>query len=122
VRFVVKIMKKLILFTFMLYSMGSLAAQCNALPQSMANKAYELLDKHKKLNEIAVIDIYCEACRDEAPKPMVVDSVNLKDFQIKGYKQVMVNNKKIDLAYTYINGENVATIIGCKAVGINQYL
>ncbi len=34
----------------------------------------------------------------------------------------LVNDKKIDLAYTYINGENVANMVGCKAVGVGKFL
>lgn len=99
-----------------------LAAQCHALPKDMAIKAVNILTKHKKLNPIAVVDKYCKACRDEAAIPIVLDSVEAIDFQINGYKKIIVNNKKIDLAYIYLNGENIADMIGCKAVGVSRFL
>lgn len=98
------------------------ASQCHILPKKQAKKAISILTRFKKLNPIAVIDIYCEACRDLAPKPVVIDSVTKENFQVNGFEKVLVNNQKIDLAYTYINGENVANMIGCQATGVAHHL
>lgn len=113
------VMTLLFKFVFMAQAWG---AQCSALPEQKALKAQKLIADYVKQHQIAVVDMYCEACRDEYPKALVVESVALSDFQIKGYKEISVNNKAIDLAYMYINGENVASMVGCKAIGVDRYL
>lgn len=117
-------MKKQIVMTFILLLFSSLswADQCSKLPKDKALKAQKIISTFIKTNEIAVIDLYCQACMFTYPEPIVADSVSLKDFQVKGYKEILVNNVSIDLAYVYINGENVANIIGCKTVGVDKFL
>ncbi len=117
-------MKKQIVMTFMLLMFSGLtwADQCSTLPKDKALKAKKIISSFIKANEIAVIDLYCQACMFTYPEPVVADSVSLKDFQVKGYKEILVNNISIDLAYVYINGENVASMIGCKTVGVDKFL
>lgn len=118
-----KLMKKILNYILIsnIFALNAIAAQCVVLPEEKANKAVELLIKHKKRNPIAVIDLYCEACRDEYPRPIVLENVELINFQVEGYKQIMINNKKIDLAYSYLNGVNIASMIDCKAIGVKKY-
>ena len=112
----------LIILSLLLTSTISYADQCSVLPLKSAQLAKSILNKHLESNPIAVIDSYCESCRDESPRPIVIDSIELKDFQIAGYKEVFVNDKKIDLAYIYLEGVSIAGKIGCKAFGISKYL
>lgn len=105
-----------------LFSFNVLADQCSVLPMKSAVQAQDLLEKHLHTHSIAVIDKYCESCRDESVQPIVIDKVELRDFQVVGFKQVYVNNKKLDLAYIYLGGVNIAEQIGCKTRGISKYL
>ena len=117
-------MKKHIVMTFMLlmFSGFTWADQCSTLPKEKALQAKKIISSFIKTNEIAVIDIYCQACMFTYPQVLVADSVELKDFQVRGYQEVIVNNEPVDLAYMYINGENLASMIGCKAVGVDKFL
>ena len=109
-------------FTLLMTSTLAWADQCSTLPADKAQQAYKIIDKFIKSNEIAVLDIYCEACRDDYPIAIVADSVDIKEFQVKGYKEVLINDKNVDLAYLYLNGENIAKMVGCKTMGVDQYL
>lgn len=117
-------MKKLIISTFLLMLFTNLAwaDQCSTLPNEKALKAKEIISNFIKTHEVAVIDLYCEACMDKIPKALVADTVNLKNFQVKGFKEILINEKSIDLAYVYINGENLASMIDCKTIGVDQFL
>lgn len=117
-------MKKQLVMTFILMLFTNLvwADQCSTLPKQKALKAKNIIEKFIKSNDLAVIDIYCEACMDEIPKAIVADTVHLKDFQVKGFKEILVNEKVIDLAYVYLNGVNMASMIGCKTVGVEKFL
>lgn len=110
--------KFLIITLFLLGSVSSYASQCQAILGVDAQKIVKMLREHKLNNSIAVIDKYCHSCRDQYVKPIVIEQIELKDFQVRGYKEVYINRKKIDLAYIYLNGENLAEKIGCKARGI----
>jgi hypothetical protein len=114
--------KYLLIISLLVTSTVSYADQCSVLPTKSALMAKVILSEHVKSNSIAVIDSYCESCRDETPKPIVIDSIELKDFQIAGFKEIFINNKKIDLAYIYLEGVSIAGKIGCKAFGISKYL
>lgn len=117
-------MKKQVLITFILLVLthSAFADQCTRLPKSKAKAAHKIITNFIKSNDIAVADIFCEACRDEAPKVVVLESTELKDFQVKGYKEITVNDQAVDLAYLYINGENVASMVDCKTIGVDKFL
>jgi hypothetical protein len=114
--------KMFIFLILMTTSSVAFADQCSVLPAKSAHIAKELLSNHLRSNTIAVIDRYCESCRDEVATPIVIDTVTIKDFQVDGFKEIYVNEKKIDLAYIYLEGVNIAGKIGCKAFGISEYL
>lgn len=115
-------MKTFISILLFMQVVQAYADQCSVLPAKQAKKAQEILQKHLSDNSIAVIDKYCEACRDEYIKPIVIDSIEMKDFQVRGYNELYINSKKIDLAYLYLGGVNLAGKIGCKAIGVSKYL
>jgi hypothetical protein len=112
----------LTLSIFSLMSLSAFADQCSVLKISSANIAKEILSTHLSSNKIAVIDKFCESCMDKRAMPIVIDSIETKDFQVKGYKEIYINKQKIDLAYIYINGKNIATSIGCRTIGVSEYL
>ena len=116
-------MIKIFIFIILITASSVVSAdQCSVLPAKSAHIAKELLSNHLRSNAIAVIDRYCESCRDEVATPIVIDTVAIRDFQVDGFKEIYVNDKKIDLAYIYLGGVNIAGKIGCKAFGISEYL
>ena len=110
-----------ILFTIITMT-KAYGAQCKFLPKEKARSAIRLIQKLQKEDKIPVLDLYCESCRDTTPKPIVIDIVRADPFQVKGYLAVKVNGSNLDLAYTYIKGENLAQIVGCKTKNISRFL
>lgn len=106
----------------LLFSTQLWAAQCEVLPKVAAQKAYELLLKHKKVNDIAIIDRFCKSCFDKYPKPIVIDELEITDFQVKGFQEIKINNDVIDLAYLFLEGDNLAKLVGCKTITDSSYL
>ena len=110
----------LVILTF--FSISTNAAECKFIPKKSAKKINSLLSKHYAFKEIAVIDSYCVECRDTYVKPIVIDKVELKQHSIKGYYTLNVNDQPLELANTYLNGENLAYKIGCESKFATRYL
>lgn len=117
-------MKKMLFLTFtlLIFANLALADQCSTLPRNKANRAYQIIKDYIDNNQIAVIDVFCKTCVEALPKALVVDNVSLKEFQVKGYQEIIINKELVDLAYVYINGENLASIVDCKTVGVDKFL
>ncbi len=118
---------KQLAFIFMLAIIGTnmaFGAQCKFVPTKQADMAKKHLEKLLSSNKatLAVIDSYCESCLDKYAKAVVVEKVSVVNTQVRDYKSVVVNDSAIDLAYIYINGENLAKIIGCRTFGVSEYL
>ena len=117
-------MKKLV-FTLLISLIGlqsAMADQCMIVSNAKAKEAKTQVEQLLSDNSIVVIDKFCEACMDVTPEPLVVDNVKLKNSQVKGFMSLSINNVPVDLAYIYINGENLAAKIGCRTFGVSQYL
>lgn len=115
-------MKKLIsLFIFTLLSNVAFADQCGLITKAQAEAAVRLLLNAKKIEQL------CEPCGETKPKTLHInenlgmsenkyfyDSVHSKFMWV-----VTVNRQSIDLAYTYVDGVNLARLVGCKATGVS---
>lgn len=97
------------------------ADQCAWNEEAHATKAKTILAEHPKVIE------YCEPCGDKAPgEPYVASSVTIGS-PAAGYKEVSINGKPIDLAYTYVQVsstryKNLAKLAGCPATGVSASL
>ena len=108
-------MKKLvILMSLVLGSTSIFADQCLVISRDQAAKAiFELF-------EAKSIQAFCEPCGDTAPS----DSVTLKTISVTksvaNDVEVLLNGEAIDLAYTYVDGVNLASLSNCPTVGVSQ--
>jgi hypothetical protein len=97
------------------------ADQCAWNEEAHATKAASILAKHPKVLE------YCEPCGDKAPgEPFVADTVAVTTPE-RGYKELSINGKEIDLAYVYVQVsstqyKNLAKLAGCPASGVSPSL
>lgn len=107
---------------FMATSQLTLAGQCNYMNKSQALKALEILEKSKDEFDLFVIDKYCESCLDAYPKPILVNSFAIKKHKQPNIYELSINTKTIDAAYTYVDGNNLANMVGCKTVAVSKYL
>lgn len=101
---------------------NALAGQCHYISKIQADKALAILESHKDKSALFVIDQYCESCMDSYPKPILVDSFSVQKHRMKNIFEISINTNTIDAAYTYVDGSNLATLIGCKTVAVSKYL
>jgi hypothetical protein len=107
-------MKKLALSMMILMS-GSMAFadQCAYVSQDTAKKAL------KMIVESNTIQTLCEPCGETKAQTLDVKAIGANDVSYQGFWQVSVNNKGVDLAYTFVNGLNVAQLVGCPTEGVS---
>jgi len=118
-----ELMKFVVLVGTLLLSISAMAAgQCETVSSKQASKAIDILNEQLSVEPIMVIDMYCEACLDELPTPIVVESIQHKIVEEDSISNVMINGQVIDMAYFYVNGENLAEKIGCKTIAVSQNL
>jgi hypothetical protein len=109
----------LLLFTL---STSTFASQCKYLSKVQVKNAQDIIVESQANNSIFVIDRYCEACLDLYPKPIVVEDVGAKAHINKLTSSLLINKRIEDIAYLYVNGENLASKVGCKTVAVSKYI
>jgi hypothetical protein len=114
-----KIIISIILMTQISSAHGAI---CKYLPSASIKDAQSLLESFKKSQDIAVVDKFCESCLDRSPKPIVIDSIEVYNHSVSGYAGLKLNGKTIDLAYLYLNGENLSFKYNCQTKYISRYL
>ncbi len=107
--------------TSLLLARAAHADQCAWNEDAHATKAKTILAKHPKVIE------FCEPCGEKAPgEPYIASTVTI-DSPAAGYKEVSINGKPIDLAYTFVQVsstkyKNLAKLAGCPASGVSASL
>ena len=97
------------------------ADQCAWIDAKAAAKAEKLLANQPKVIE------FCEPCGDKAPgAPETASSVEVVTPS-SGYKEVQINGRGVDLAYTYVQTsprtyKNLAKLAGCEAFDVSPSL
>jgi hypothetical protein len=114
-----KIVISLILMTQISSAYGAI---CKYLPSASIKDAKSLLDSFKKANSIAVVDKFCESCLDRSPKPIVIDTVEITPHSVTGYAGILLNGEAVDLAYLYLNGENLSFKYNCHTKYTSRFL
>ena len=89
----------------------------------MANKALKILKTLQKKNPIMVIDKFCEFCQNESrPNPIVVTKISMVKDSSRKIASILINKKKVDLAYIFVNGDNLAKAINCETYAVSANL
>lgn len=112
---------KLLIILLLLCS-NAFASQCESVSLDQATKALNILNKFNASKSIFVIDEYCEACLDYIPKPILVNSIKLVKDKRSHKASIEINKSKIDMAYIFVEGDNLAKKIGCKTYAVSSYL
>lgn len=92
------------------------ADQCAYITRQQAEKAIKAVLDTTKLQTL------CEPCGESKPQSLTIKSIGIKDVGYQGYWQLSVNDQGLDLAYTYVNGLNLAKVVGCTATGVSAAL
>jgi putative ribosome biogenesis GTPase RsgA len=97
--------------------------QCKSLEIAKANRALMILKTLQKKNSIMVIDQFCEFCKDESfPNPIVVNKITLVKDANRKIASIFINKEKVDLAYIFVDGNNLAKAINCKTYAVSANL
>lgn len=118
-----ELMKFIVIIWTLVLSLNVFASgQCQIVSSEQASLAINILNSQLADQPIMVIDKYCEACLDELPMPIVVESIQHQVIEKEIFSSVKVNGQAIDMAYIYVNGENLAMKIGCKTIAVSHNL
>jgi hypothetical protein len=120
-------MKVILSIFVLLTSVTALADQCQALSKQQAEAAVSELLSAKK------IQTFCQPCGEAIPETLDVFSVLSGLSLSKGisnenaFHEVLVIARYkgwvgLDAAYTYVDGINLASKIGCEAQGVSLEL
>lgn len=110
-------MKKLMLVIGLLsISSVSMADQCSYVAKAQAKLAL------KMVLETTTLQTLCEPCGETIAKKVAYKDVGVRDVNYQGYWQLHADGKGLDLAYTYVNGLNLAQLVGCTATGVSASL
>lgn len=101
--------------------MPALADQCQLVGKSQALAALNYLSIGQTIYN------FCELCGDKTPQPIQINKIAVTSGEDGKLWQVAVNNKNIDLAYTYIRYEpkyqvSLAVITKCPTQGVTPVL
>ncbi|HEX5058807.1 MAG TPA: hypothetical protein VFV99_05570 [Kofleriaceae bacterium] len=111
----------LIPFSLVVLADTAHADQCAWIDKPTAQKAEAIVLKASKYIE------FCEPCGEKAPGiPQKAQSVAVQDAD-GDYKEVTINGKGVDLAYTFVKTDaghyrNLAALAGCPAEGVSPSL
>ena len=92
---------------------------CQNLSKSQALEAFNLI-KNTDIYEYTILDLYCEACLDTYPKPLLVESY--KVMKTKSGYSIFLDGMAYNLAYLYSGGENLAQKVGCETFAVSKFL
>lgn len=90
----------------------------NTLPGTaleVANKAVELL------NSAQQVELFCEPCGDTEPTPLEKSEARVARVE-GGDFSVDYGDYELDLAYTYVDGANLAHAAGCDVKDVSERL
>lgn len=118
---------KALLSILLLSSVSAWADQCQALSKDQAEAAVKELLAAQKIQTL------CEPCGDAVPETLDVFSVlsglslNKGISNDNAYHEVVVSARHkgwvgLDAAYTYVDGVNLASKIGCETQGVGLEL
>lgn len=117
---------KTTLFLMAIYSSiaacSAFAGHCKYLSAKYATEAFKDLSKYSKSAYLPIVDRYCAECMDEYVKPVVIEDIEYRPHQVKGYAGIVINGKEVDLAYLYLNGKNLGHRYNCKTPVASEYL
>ncbi|MCO4753416.1 MAG: hypothetical protein KC478_02985 [Bacteriovoracaceae bacterium] len=102
------------LISFLLFSSTAFAGHCKYLSVKHINAAFNELAQYKAQTSTPIVDYYCKSCNDTYVRPIVLEELEYKPHQIKGFASIFINGKQMDLAYLYLNGQNLGHKYNCK--------
>ena len=111
-------MKLTTIFIFF-FSIKAFSSQCVDLKYNQASKALKIVNNSKINKEFYVLDKYCESCLDTYPKPILLNDIEIDSSD--SISHILINGKVEDLAYIYVDGENLAQKVNCRTIAVSKF-
>lgn len=108
-----------VVLAILAFSAHASADQCQLVDRAKAAKALRVLTR------ATTVQTFCAPCGDRAVVLVDVKKISMENrntqgyWESQGYWEVKINDQGIDLAYTYVNGTNLAMMVGCPAQGVS---
>lgn len=108
-------MKKIVMTMALVLSASSaFADQCAYITKDQAAKAVTTLLSAQKIQSL------CEPCGEtRAANVKAVNTIAIRSTGVDNTVEITLDGKGIDLAYTYVNGLNLALTSSCPAEGVS---
>jgi hypothetical protein len=109
-----RFMKRVLLATLglVLSTSAAMADQCTYVKPEQAQKAVAALQHSLRTHS------FCEPCGDKRATESDYVFIQAKRID-QNFSLVLLDGEAIDLAYTYVNGKNLANTVGCPADGVS---
>lgn len=99
---------------------------CTELSHQQAKSSLKIIH-HQIINQsnqvfkdIPIIDYYCEQCRDQYVRPIVVESIDIK--KVGTFWRLLINEKVQNIAYLYVDNTNIGHMVGCAPKAVSKKL
>jgi hypothetical protein len=104
------------LFSLMIivFSLSAQADQCSLITQEQALRAESLLLNSRRIQNL------CELCGETSPSLITFETLIARPAGLENYWEVLLDEKNIDLAYTYVDGKNLAMLVDCPVSGVRK--
>jgi hypothetical protein len=107
--------KAAIIMTLILSASSAFADQCLVVTKGQAEQAVAIIKTAKTMQN------FCELCGDLAAQDFgPYETLEIKENASQNTAEVVVDDQAIDLAYTYVDGLNLANLVGCSAMGVSD--
>jgi len=108
-------MKKLLTIAILsLFFGNAFADQCHYVNKKQAQAALKIALETKTIQTL------CEPCGENIAQSLSIKSIGIADVDFQGYWELQVNGQGLDLAYTYVNGMNLATLVSCSTTSVSK--
>ena len=106
--------KNFTIFLALFTSVSVNASHCKYLSAKSATQVFEELSALKSKGDYAIVDRFCKECGDTYIRPIVLDSLEYRPHQVRGYASVLINGAEMDFAYLYLEGKNLGSKYDCE--------
>ncbi|MCB9072518.1 MAG: hypothetical protein H6623_02765 [Bdellovibrionaceae bacterium] len=110
-------MKSLFFSLVLVFSANAMADQCAYVSKDMATQALQKVAGSKKVQS------YCLPCMNtQGAATYDIKSLGIADVDYQGYWELQINGQGVDIAYIYVDGKSLASLVSCPTVGVPEEL
>ena len=92
------------------------ADQCQYVDQATAERAFAVVEQANKIHAL------CEPCGETKAQEVSYTAITIKPLGYENFWGIYLDRSNIDLAYTFVDGVNLADLAQCPAEGVSHRL